>query len=326
MRKIILVVLLFGIILNTGSSLYGQTCCSGGVPISNNIGGLPPANKGTFQISLNYDANYLRTLKDEEITLYDDSRNRTTYSLLLKTAYTITNQITLETLFSGVRQQRRIVQGGFEDFTQTTGLGDAVFMVYYKYLSKTSLEMSAGVGPKIPLGASDLKNDNGITLNADLQPGSGAWDGIFHHRISNKLSSRPSLVLTNLITYRLTGVNPHYLGSQKYQFGDELSIVIGASDQMTLFNKVFGYGLNLRYRHAGSDKNNDQLLPNTGGQWLFIIPTISWIITPGTAISFSSELPLYSHVTGTQLTPTFRINLGAYASIRSKKDNIFNIK
>ncbi|MCK5105500.1 MAG: hypothetical protein KAR17_21900, partial [Cyclobacteriaceae bacterium] len=40
---------------------YGQTCCSGGVPISGNLG-LPPGNIGTWQFSLAYDINVLKTL------------------------------------------------------------------------------------------------------------------------------------------------------------------------------------------------------------------------------------------------------------------------
>ncbi len=319
-------VLLLSLLLVSAYHVSAQTCCSGGVPLTNNIGGLPPGSKGTLQLSLNFDANYLRTLKDDAETLDDDSRQRTTYSLLLRSAYTITDRITVEAILSGVRQNRTINQNGFQDVTETNGLGDAVFMGHYTYLQKSTIEMAFGAGFKAPTGPSDLKNDRGLTLNADLQPGSGAWDGIFHHRISKSLPSRPSLSITNLITYRLTGVNRDYLGSQEYEFGDEFSIILGASERTAILKNLWGYGLNLRYRHAAQDINDDQLLPNTGGQWLFLAPMISWYAGSNTAINLNAEVPLFSRVTGTQLTPTYRINVGVYFSFSTVKEQIFNNK
>jgi hypothetical protein len=321
--KILLFLSLFWLF---NSSAIAQTCCSGGVPLSNNIGGLPPAEKGTLQFSLAYDINILKTLKDEEVKLDDNSRNRTTHTILLKSGYAISERLTVEALFSAVRQQRTISQGIFEDFTETTGLGDGVLMLHYEYLSKSSLQLAFGAGPKIPTGPSDLTNDNGITLNADLQPGSGAWDGILHHRITQTLNSRPSMAFTNLITYRITGVNHEYLGTQKYEFGDEYSIVIGASDQTVLLKQLLGYGLNLRYRNARQDKNNDQYLANTGGEWIFVTPSLSWQANSVTSIIINGEFPLYSRVTGTQLTPTYRLNLGVYLSFSLKRNQLFETK
>lgn len=310
----------------SASYTWAQTCCSGGVPLTNNIGGQPPGNKGALQFSLNFDANYLRTLKDDIETLDDDSRRRTTYSLLFRSAYTITERITVEAIISGVRQNRTISQNGFEDVSETTGLGDAVFIGHYTYLQKSSLELAFGTGFKAPTGPSDLKNDRGITLNADLQPGSGAWDAIFHHRISKSLPSRPSLSITNLITYRLTGVNPDYLGSQEYEFGDEFSVILGASEKAAILKNLWGYGLNFRYRHAAQDKNDNEFMPNTGGQWLFLAPAVSWYAGNNTAINLNAEIPLYSQVDGTQLTPTYRINAGIYFSISTVKEELFNNK
>jgi hypothetical protein len=198
-------------------------------------------------------------------------------------------------------------------------------MLYYKYLKIEGLEMTAGAGPKLPLGASDLKNENGLTLNADLQPGSGAWDGIFHHRIVKQLVSRPSLVVTNFLTYRLTGVNPDYLGSQQYEFGNEFQLVLGASEQKPVGNQLLSYGVNLRYRHARQDRINHQWLPNTGGQWIFIIPALAWHATTDLAVTLNGEFPIYSQVQGTQLTPTFRFNMGFYFSFRDKKSDLLKI-
>ncbi len=58
---------MFSFVLN--ATLFSQTCCSGGIPLSNSIG-LPTANKGSFQFSLNYDFN------NTEIILSDNEGNK----------------------------------------------------------------------------------------------------------------------------------------------------------------------------------------------------------------------------------------------------------
>ncbi len=299
--------------------LYAQTCCSGGVPLANNIGGLPPADRETFQLSVSVDGNFLRTLKDGRETLNDHSRRRTTYSLLVRGAYTFNDRFSAEMLFSGVRQQRVINRETGDNQTQTTGLGDAFILIFYKYYTGKSLSMTIGAGPKAPLGPSDLPDQNGITLNADLQPGSGAWDGIFHHSLSKKIHARPSAVFTHYVTYRLTGKNHDYLGSQLYEFGDELQMIAGVSEQNVIGPLLVGYGLHLRYRHAWQDRNNGEGLPNTGGQWVFLSPSLSWYISPDIMLTVTNELPLFSDIEGTQLTPTLRFNAGIFISLARNK-------
>jgi hypothetical protein len=323
MLKIRTIGILISSWLISWSYVFGQTCCSGGVPLANNIGGLPDADKGTIQVSLNFDGNFLRTLKDGKETLEDLTRERTTYSILLRTAYTLNDRATIELLLSGIQQERRINQNRFQDFTRTRGIGDAVLMFYYKYFYNDNLYLVLGAGPKMPTGPSDLRNENGITLNADLQPGSGAWDAILHHRISMKIKSRPSALLTHMMTYRLTGTNPDYLGSQLYEFGNEFQMILGVSEQKTISRYLTSYGLNFRYRYAQQDRNNKEWLPNTGGQWIFIVPGFSWYTTPNMSLTLNAEFPLYSEVTGTQLTPSFRINAGVYFTINGNETRFF---
>ena len=63
-----------------------QTCCSGGVPLSNNIG-LPFLNKGAYQFGLFYDYNNLNTLNEGTKVLNDYSRLRITNSILFNFSY-----------------------------------------------------------------------------------------------------------------------------------------------------------------------------------------------------------------------------------------------
>ncbi len=298
---------------------FAQTCCSGGVPLANNIGGLPVSLKGTWQVSVSTDLNVLRTLKDGSTKLEDNSRERKTLSLLVKTSYSFTDKIFLEGLFSWVQQDRTIEQiGGFNDFERTQGLGDWVVLLNYKYFSDDGWTLIAGAGPKFPTGQSDIEDENGLTLNADLQPGSGAWDGIFIHRLIKVDANKKSRSYFSNFTYRATGKNRNYLGGQTYQFGTEWQLLTGVSDQAVVGRALLSYGFNLRFRVAGKDQFNEQLLPNTGGKFLFIMPVVGWHIRPNVILSMNSELPIITHAEGTQLVPSLRVNVGLYFSFGQK--------
>jgi len=106
---------------------YSQTCCSGGVPLSGNIG-FEGSERATLQMELSYDLNYLATLKNGSEVYNDGNRRRLTQSILLKSGYQITNWLAVDALFSYVFQARRIVGHEQSDLVQTNGLGDALLM------------------------------------------------------------------------------------------------------------------------------------------------------------------------------------------------------
>jgi len=176
MRKYLLYTLIFIIWSQVAQS---QTCCSGGVPLSSNLG-LPAGEKGMIQLALTYDLNILETLKTGRETLEDDARSRRTHSTIFEIGYSWSDRFSVDGFFSYVRQERIINQFGNRDFSATSGIGDAVLLLKYKLWSTDNNEtvLHIGVGPKIPLGASDKKSSAGLTFNADLQPGSGAWDAV----------------------------------------------------------------------------------------------------------------------------------------------------
>lgn len=301
---------------------YAQTCCSGGVPLSNNLG-LPNEGEGALQLGLSYDYNNLNTLLAETTELNDDSRQRITNSVLLNMGYSITNQIAVEALFTWVNQTRTITQFGNENFTSTSGVGDAAFLIKYSLpniLGQNTL-FNLGVGTKAPLGRSDIKSDRGIQLTADLQPGSGAWDGIGWMSFAKSLNIRPSASISTSITLRLTGQNDSYLNdTATYEFGDEVQANIGYIDQFLIFNTLFNPGLIFKYRRAFADKIDQQNIPNTGGEWVFVRPEMTFELSPNINITARLELPIYSFVEGTQLTPTSRFTTGIAFTFKTKKE------
>lgn len=318
-------ILLF--VLFLGSQLFSQTCCSGGVPLSNNLG-LSNEGKGTSQIGVNYDYNNLNTLKADKSKLNDNSRQRITNSILLSTGYAFTDKFFIETLFTWVNQTRTISQFGNENFTETSGIGDAIVLLKYAFpkILGNNTTLNVGFGTKVPLGKSDLKSEQGIQLTADLQPGSGAWDAIGWLSISKKLSFRPSASASGSFTYRATGVNNSYLNSlSTYEFGSVIQTNIGYVDQLLILNTIINPGIVFKYRKSLNDRIDNSEIPNTGGEWVFTRAEIGIQFSQKLSFITKLEVPLYSYVEGTQLTPTTRFTTGITYKFNTKKNNLINL-
>ena len=304
---------------------YGQTCCSGGVPISGNLG-LPPGSDGTWQFSLGYDVNVLKTLMDGRDVLDDQSRERVTQSILFQSGYSITDRFSADLFFSYVKQERTITQFGKTDYTSTNGIGDAALLLKYS-LSKSSSNkflFTIAAGPTFPTGRSDFISDDGIPLNADLQPGSGSWDGLFWGNGIYKFDFRPTLNLSSTAIFSYKGKNNQYLGEQTYQFGNELQVLFSVNDNFLVGKKIIDTSISFRYRKALSDRFNDLTMPSTGGQWVFLAPSLAYNFSQKFAANATFEIPIFSEVEGTQLSPTYRLNIGVFFKI-NKKNELFKI-
>jgi hypothetical protein len=315
-------IVLFGLFLGNANS---QTCCSGGIPLSNNIG-LTMYEKGTTQLSLNYDYNNLNTLNNGTEVLDDNSRLRITHSILVNMGYAISDNFSAEALFTWVNQRRRITQFGNETLDQSSGVGDGVLLFRYDFsdLIAPYSSLNIGIGTKIPLGSSTETNEGGIVFNADLQPGSNAWDLIYWASYSKNFNFRPSLNISSRIIYRSTGTNNSYFGDSRYKFGNEIQSFVGFTDQFMIFKTLASPGISFKYRKAQADTTDGFELTNTGGNWVSIVPNISFELTPNLIFSTKAELPLYSNVEGTQLTPTFRITSGILIKL-PVKSGIINL-
>ncbi len=313
-------ILILHLLLLCAQVTLSQTCCSGGVPVSSNLG-LPPSEGKTLQLSLVYDLNVLETLKSGSRTLEDDSRSRKTHSAIFQFGYSFSDRWAIDAFFSWVRQERTINQFGNTDFTFTEGIGDAVLLLKYKILALNDnyTTLFGGVGTKLPTGKSDLADPRGITLNADLQPGSGATDAILWAQFSHVMDFRPSMNLSVTSIYSFKGKNNDYLGSQVYQFGRELLVQAGLSDRLNIGKSLVDPSLNFVYRNAQPDENNGEDLPSTGGQWVFINPGVSYWISGNLSFNANVNLPLVARITGTQVTPTYRINTGLFYRIPFSK-------
>ena len=301
--------------------IKSQTCCSGGIPLSNNIG-LAILEKGTTQIGVSYDYNNLNTLNNGSEKLDDNSRLRITHAVLMNVSYAISDKFSLEGLFTWVNQRRKITQFGNENLDQTSGIGDGLLLLKYNLpnLIGDNTAINIGVGAKIPLGSSTQRSSQGIVFNADLQPGSNAWDVIYWSSISKSFNFRPSFSVSSRFIYRSTGTNKSYFGDSTYKFGNEIQAFVGFSDQFLMFKTTISPSISFKYRNAIQDKIGGFNLENTGGNWFSVIPNFSINIKPNIVFSTKAEIPIYSNVDGTQLTPSYRLSSGILITIAPKKE------
>lgn len=293
---------------------HAQTCCSGGVPLSSNIG-FPAAGKGSLQTSLTHDLNVLRTLKNGQEKLDDKSRIRRTHSILLSSGYTFSPRISMDISLSYVWQQRIIQQPGLSKNTENTnGFGDIMLLLKYQLTKpeNSDLALLVGVGGKLPTGKTAIESVDGIPLNLDLQPGSGALDGIFWGLFTKKLGFRPSASFNALFVARVTGIHDTYRQIQTYEIGNNFRFHLGLSDQLVVGTKLLNASLNLRYRQAFKDKIDGQYLENTGGKWVFLNPEVRIPLSTSLTLSLQIEIPIYANITGEQLSTTYRTSNGLY--------------
>ncbi len=304
---------------------YGQTCCSGGVPLSSNLG-LPTGEAKTFQMALTYDLNVLETLKTGKQTLEDDSRSRKTHATILELGYSFTDNFSVDGFFSFVRQEREINQFNTINFSATNGIGDAVLLFKYKLWSTLGNKsvLQIGIGPKIPFGSSTKRNEIGLAYNADLQPGSGAWDGVLFTQFSHVLAIRSSMSFLVTSTYGLRGKNKDYFEVQTYQFGNEFQLSLGLSDRVLVGKSILDPAVLIQFRNQGADQIDTVDLPSTGGNWIFVNPSLTYWLSPDLSLSAGISLPIFSDITGTQVTPTYRFTTGVFYRIPTKRKELIN--
>ncbi len=315
MGKHILVIVLF---IVAAIQLAGQTCCSGGVPISSNLG-FQSSESGSLQLATAYEHNFLNTLYAESTVLPLNNRQRQTQSFLLRLSYNVTDRVGIEALLPYVIQRRDITQNsGDIDRESSNGIGDAVILLKYDLIKNITWNLNIGIGPKLSTGSSDQRNSIGLLLVNDLQPGSGATDIISRVALTHNLSARPSSSVYGQVVWTAKGTDPTYLGSQRYGFGSEVQVSGGISDQFITRLTTIYPAISLRYRNATRDTINDNSQENTGGKWVFLKASLGFDVMGENRISIAYERPVYTEVDGTQLSPDHIINFSFYRNFSLK--------
>ena len=283
--------------------------------MSGNLG-MPSAEVGTLQVAFTYDFNKLSRFQAGRDELNSKEFSRETNSVLFEIGYTLTDRLSVDVFFSWVRQLRDNILAGNSD--ATSGIGDASILLKYKILSS----LNVGLGIKAPLGASDFSSASGVPLPLDLQPGSGAWDQILWANWSIPLKTiRESTTISATSTFRLAGKNDSFFIST-YEVGNEFILNTSVSDRFLIGSLIFDPSIGISYRHQSTDRSFEFKNPNSGGNFLFINPGVSYLITPDFSLQANMAIPVYRNVGGTQVAPTFRFNTGIFYRFNTKKRSL----
>lgn len=279
---------------------YPQTCSCAGPPLLSTIE-FHSTPEGAWQFGLTHEYNSQAKLVTGKEILDDDTRTRSTRTLLAEISYGLTKRFSLTSVWSLV-QKSRVIRLSIigQDKLLTRGLGDGIFLMKYSVIPWnvfTGRQLEIGAGIKMPLGSSNL-DLNEIRIATDMQPSTGSWDGIlwgnFVHRFSQ--NSQSSLNLSAF--YNLTGENEY-----GYEFGDDFTanagVLYNADDKAVLSGGI-------RYRHTDPHSQNSSFeVPNTGGRWLYLVAGVSAEFKNYFTWRISGQLPVYQNLEGTQLSTSY---------------------
>lgn len=295
-----------------GSTIAAQTCCSGGLPIANNLG-FEIKDKGSFQFLIQYDFRHLDKLFEEQTLLDDRNRLRTTHAAIARVAYSFHSRLNVEMMLPYINQNRMITQNsGLRNTERTFGIGDISIFSQYLLFQNVRYAVTGGLGIKMPTGKNDAVNSLGFRIINDMQPGSGSWDVLGRMSYVWSPALRPAAAVQASVFGIYKGTDNQYLGSERYRFGHEFQVMAGYTEQLFILKNVFNLSYDLRYRSAENDEINENLLDNTGGKWLFSRYALGLLFQNYLEVRISFEHPFYTKVTGTQLSPDYNLGISIH--------------
>lgn len=297
-RYLVLAVMMFPLFY---ASAAAQTCSCAGAPLlsSQSMG---TTAKGNLVAGFTIENNVIDHLFTGSDRINDTNQERNTVTGLLELNYGITERLSVSTTITFIRKNRTtgLQTPGLASTLSASGLGDGLMLLKFDVIEPSlwsPWSLAVGGGTKIPFGSTSFTR-NGLSLNADMQPGTGAWDGVGWLFASRTFRST-NLTLYSNTSYRRTGTNERFTETDDYRFGNELVSALGLSGP--LFNR-FSFNLNVKYRSVSSDRRNDETLPNTGGKWLSVRPSVAYGLSDRLSLQVAAERPLFQTLNGTQPT------------------------
>jgi len=310
-----IIVLLSVLSLLLYEKISAQACSCGGAPL---LGALdqPSTSAGNWQLGMTYEFNSITDLMAEDSELDDDTRKRKIHSGLIDVSYGLNSRFSVTGLFTLLQQERKTkLPQGTSELLKTTGIGDGILLVKYNLVRQSIQnlrQVTLGAGVKFPVGKSSLESNSAL-IAADMQPGTGAWDGVLYGYFSQGFFKSVPAGLFASGSYRFTGSNNRFGENlASYEFGDEFISSLGIDFKPGI---TVSYNLSLRYRHTRADKFAGQSLPNSGGDWLSLVPGVNAALSNALSARISGRIPLYRKLDGTQLTTGYALSISMFYSI-----------
>ena len=308
-RSIYQVILFLG--LQFAGVLSGQICSCGGAPLLNSLA-FSGVERGIVRVALEYEYHNISDVVSGSRQLSDDSQWQLTQSGIFKISYGASQLLSVSALVTLVQKERAAA-----DHRLVRGIGDGILLANLSLLpgklqANQVLVLSGGL--KAPLGNPAMEL-GGRLISLDLQPTSGGWDRIISLYGAHSFVDRP-LQLFIQTSYRWTGTNePYAFSDLEYKFGNEFVANLGVSYYPRYRHRT---SLMLQYRISGMDRFGDFQNPNTGGQWIDLVPGIDLALTKASRLDLSGHLPLYRSLEGAlQLTTSYSVKVALYYEFSS---------
>jgi Putative MetA-pathway of phenol degradation len=229
---------------------------------------------------------------------------------------------------------------GTVDFLgDSAGIGDLTLLGQYRFYNNraTRTELALLLGVKAPTGVTDRHTDTGELFDAEFQPGSGSWDGLFGLAVTKRIGpwSFDANVLYVLVT---EGTQNTDLGDRfLYNAGVSYRVVRGPSEAAApmklgaLPNRMWHGGPGThQHSHAHQENSTgpsvDLVLelngewhakqvesgvtdPNSGGNVLFLAPGLRFSKDNWSSF-LSVGIPIINDLNGSQAEPEVRLMTG----------------
>ena len=111
----------------------------------------------------------------------------------------------------------------------------------------------------------------------------------------------------------------------KYTCGNDYQFLFGLTDSFIANKLILNPGILMRLWYTSFDKIDGNDFLNTGGSWIYFVPSLNIAFNPKFSTFISVEIPVYQHLNGTQLSTSIRISGGIQLSISSNTRKI-NLK
>lgn len=303
-------------------------CCSPGNP----IGGTSAIGVNeikTWQLFLNYRYGYSGEYFEENKAVPADFIEQGNYNHVgIVAAYGLAERITIEAETGAFLNKTQLYVEGILPAQQIgrglTDLNITSRINVWKDQAR-EIEITGGLGFKVPIGSYEQRYQGAI-VSRDLQPTTGSFDGIVSVFLYKGFLPQKVRVFL-LGRAELKGQNP-----DRYRYGHFLA-VSGFATYSAGLRWVLATQIRSEFRARDSRPlsgqgipvdNERELIRPTGSEKIFLVPQISYALSPKLNVSLLVDLPMYQRYNDRQLATTMSASISLRYILGNGLKGLFN--
>lgn len=201
------------------------------------------------------------------------------------------------------------------DHGDSTGYGDLAALGKYRFWKGDNCSAAVLVGLKAPTGRTDVR-DGAQKLEAEHQPGSGSWDGLFGLALGTRIGP-VALNASTLYTKATRGSQGTDLGDRA-QYGVAVSYRIGGETHdhgdFVHQHRAWDPVLELNGEWADQMEIDDAREDHSGGNTIFVAPGLRYAPDEKWAAHLSVGVPVISNLGRGHAETDYKMTLGVSRS------------